>query len=92
LDDYGSLCAAILARAHARTCDPAEISGYCGRGTALDEAFARFAMTYADQVEQDHAALVRAVRDGRLVADAGPDPAPEYATLGWPDLAVGAGS
>lgn len=92
LDDYGSLCAAILARAHARTCDPAEISGYCGRGTALDEAFARFAMSYADQVEQDHAALVRAVRDGRLVADAGPDPAPEQATLGWPDLAVGAGS
>jgi uncharacterized protein (DUF2252 family) len=91
LDDYGSLCAAILSRAHARTCDPAMISGYCGRGTRFDEALTRFAVSYADQVESDHEALREAVSAGRLAADAGPDPHPQHALLGWPDLALGTG-
>jgi uncharacterized protein (DUF2252 family) len=88
LDDYGSLSASILGRAHARTADPALIAGYCGRGTALDEAIARFALSYAGQVEQDHAAVVAAVRAGTLPADPGPDPLADHAVLGWPDLAV----
>ncbi|HEY8094163.1 MAG TPA: DUF2252 domain-containing protein, partial [Acidimicrobiales bacterium] len=89
LDDYGSLCAAILSRAHARTCDPAMISGYCGHGTRLDEALTRFAVSYADQIEQDHQAVKEAVSAGRLAADAGPDTHPQHALLGWPDLALG---
>jgi uncharacterized protein (DUF2252 family) len=88
LDDYGALSGSILGRAHARTADPALIGGYCGRGSALDEAIARFALSYADQVEQDHATVVAAVRAGALQADPGPDPLPDHAVLGWPDLAV----
>jgi hypothetical protein len=54
----------------------------------LDEAIARFALSYAGQVEQDHAAVVAAVRAGTLPADPGPDPLADHAVLGWPDLAV----
>jgi uncharacterized protein (DUF2252 family) len=88
LDDYGALAASILGRAHARTADPAVIAGYCGHGTALDEAIARFALSYAGQVEQDHAEVVAAVQAGTLQADPGPDPLSDHAILGWPDLAV----
>jgi uncharacterized protein (DUF2252 family) len=63
---YGSLCAWALARAHARTGDPAEISGYLGRGDRFDRAVARFAKRYADQTEKDYAALIAAIADGRL--------------------------
>ena len=63
---YGALCAWALARAHARTGDPAAISGYLGRGDRFDRAIARFATVYADQTEADHAALLSAIGDGRL--------------------------
>jgi hypothetical protein len=33
-----------------------------------DRALRTFALTYADQTEQDHMALVKAVRDGRVEA------------------------
>ncbi|MGH9272410.1 MAG: DUF2252 family protein, partial [Ilumatobacteraceae bacterium] len=66
LADYGSMCAAILAMSHARNGDPALIAGYCGRGGRLDDAIAEFALAYADQAERDHAAVVAAVRSGRL--------------------------
>ncbi len=88
LDDYGSLCAAILSRAHARTCDPALVAGYCGRGTSMDESIARFAVTYADQVETDHAAVVNAVTSGRLPSDPATAADADQALLGWSDLAV----
>ena len=65
------------------------ISGYCGRGTRLDEALTRFAVSYADQIERDHQALKDAVSAGRLCADEGPDLDPQHALLGWPDLALG---
>jgi uncharacterized protein (DUF2252 family) len=64
-------CGAALARAHARTGDPAQISGYLGEGTAFDEAIADFAEAYADQTERDHAELVRAIKKGRLPAETG---------------------
>ena len=88
LDDYGSLCAAILSRAHARTCDPALVAGYCGRGSSLDESIARFAVTYADQVEKDHAAIVDAVTAGRLPSDPSAATDADKTLLGWPDLTV----
>lgn len=62
------LCGAALARAHARTGDPAAIAGYLGDGDGFDEAVADFALAYADQTERDHAALVRAIRRGRVPA------------------------
>jgi uncharacterized protein (DUF2252 family) len=68
LTRYGALCAWALARAHARTGDPLTIGAYLGRGRAFDEAIARFAAAYADQAERDHAALVGAIREGRVEA------------------------
>ena len=68
---YAEVCAWALARAHARSGDPAEISGYLGSGTAFDDAIAAFGVAYADQTERDHAALVAAVRSGRIAAETG---------------------
>ncbi len=58
--DYAQLCGRTLARAHARSGDPAAIAGYMGRSETLDEAIASFGMAYADQTILDHAALVKA--------------------------------
>jgi uncharacterized protein (DUF2252 family) len=69
---YAKLCGRALARGHARAGDPALISGYLGRGDAFDRALATFARTYADQNERDHAAMVAAVKSGRLVAHTEP--------------------
>ena len=62
------ICGWTLARAHARSGEPAAIAAYAGRGDGLDRALAEFAETYADQSERDHAALASAVRDGRVMA------------------------
>jgi hypothetical protein len=64
------------------------VAGYCGRGTSLDESIARFAVTYADQVEKDHAAVVQAVTSGRLPSDPATAADADHALLGWPDLTV----
>ena len=68
---YAQVCAWALARAHARSGNPAEIAGYLGSGEVFDDALGRFAMAYADQTERDHAALVEAVRAGRIPAETG---------------------
>lgn len=61
-------CGAILARAHARTGDAAKLAGYIGKGRVLAAALAEFAERYGDQTEKDHAALVEAIRSGRIAA------------------------
>jgi len=61
---YSKSCGWVLARAHAKAGDPWVISGYLGKGDAFDEAMGKFALAYADQAEQDHAALKAAVRAG----------------------------
>ncbi|MEV7773613.1 DUF2252 domain-containing protein [Kitasatospora sp. NPDC086791] len=71
LDDYARITGALLARAHAHTADPGLLAGYCGKGEALDEAVAAFAVGYADRTEADHADLLAAVRSGRLPAEHG---------------------
>jgi uncharacterized protein (DUF2252 family) len=60
LSDYAQLCGRTLARAHARSGDPAAIAGYTGKSDALDDAIASFATAYADQTSADYAALVKA--------------------------------
>ena len=57
---YAPLCGRTLARAHARSGDPAAIAGYMGKSEAFDDAIASFAMLYAGQTIRDHAALVAA--------------------------------
>ena len=69
LGAYGALCGWTLARAHARSGDRAAIAAYLGRSDRFDRAVARFATTYADLTERDHAALGAAVAAGRVEAD-----------------------
>jgi len=68
---YVEVCAATLARAHARSSDPSLISGYLGKVDAFDEAIADFAEAYANQTERDHAALLAAIKKGRVQAQTG---------------------
>jgi uncharacterized protein (DUF2252 family) len=71
LGTYLGVCSACLARAHARTGDAAAISGYLGSGEVFDQAISNFALSYADQTELDHQALVDAVNKGQIVAETG---------------------
>jgi hypothetical protein len=66
--EYVTICGWALARAHARTGDAAKIAGYLGKKGAFDRAIEKFAVAYADQTEKDHAALVKAIRAGRVHA------------------------
>jgi hypothetical protein len=66
--DYATLCGWTLARAHARSGDPAMIAGYMGKSDVFDKAVASFSKSYADQAEQDHAAFRDAIRKGRIEA------------------------
>lgn len=61
LDSYASLCGRTLARAHARSGDPALLAGYMGKSEVLDDALASFAMAYAAQTKHDHARLKAAI-------------------------------
>lgn len=65
---YAALCGAVLARAHARTGDAAQIAGYLGKSEAFDEALTTFAFRYADQNDADYAAFKQAVSEGRIEA------------------------
>jgi hypothetical protein len=64
--EYVEICGWTLARAQARVGDSACIAGYLGASDKFDAALVRFATRYADQVERDHAALLRAIRSGRV--------------------------
>jgi len=66
--EYSELCGWALARSHARAGDAARIAGYLGKNSAFDKAVGKFAAAYADQSEADRAALVKAIRAGRLPA------------------------
>jgi len=68
MNEYATLCGWTLAGAHARSGDAAKITGYLGKKEDFDVALADFSEAYADQNEQDHQALVQAVREGRLEA------------------------
>jgi uncharacterized protein (DUF2252 family) len=70
-DFYGWACGTVLARAHARTGDAAAIAGYCGKSNVFDKAIADFAEAYGDQTIADHAALLKAIRKGRVKAEEG---------------------
>jgi hypothetical protein len=65
---FAEWCGATLARAHARSGEPALISGYLGNTDIFDRSIAAFAVTYADQVERDHDRFTRGVREGKFEA------------------------
>jgi uncharacterized protein DUF2252 len=62
LVNYARLCGRTLARAHARSADPAVLAGYMGKNDAFDDALASFAMAYAARTQSDHAQLAKAKR------------------------------
>ena len=68
LKGYAGLCGMALARAHARSGDAAVLTGYMGKSTAFEDVLADFSVAYADQNERDHAALMNAIRSGRVEA------------------------
>ena len=63
---FAEWCGHALAHSHARSGEPAVISGYLGKGGTFDESLAQFSVAYADQTEKDHAALKKAARTGHL--------------------------
>jgi hypothetical protein len=65
---YAQVCGWTLARAHACSGDRIALAAYPRRLRQFDQAIADFAEKYADQNDQDHAALQAAVKDGRAVA------------------------
>jgi uncharacterized protein (DUF2252 family) len=66
LSTYARLCGRTLARAHARSGDAATIAGYLGNRPVFDEAITRYAVGYADQVEEDYAHFKAAIKTGRF--------------------------
>ena len=63
---FGEWCGWTLARAHARSGEPAMIRGYLGKSDTFDKAIAAFSIAYADQTERDHALLKKAAQAGKL--------------------------
>ena len=68
MDIYAGWCGRALALSHARSGDSVMLSGYMGKSDAFDRAISAFAIAYADQNESDHAALERAVKQGKVKA------------------------
>ncbi len=66
LSGYSYLCGWALARSHARSGKQCMISGYLGQSDVFDLAVTKFALTYADQTEEDYQKLVRAVQSGHI--------------------------
>ena len=61
-------CGRALALSHARSGSSALLSGYMGKSDEFDQALASFSLAYADQNEKDHAALKRAIHNGKIKA------------------------
>jgi uncharacterized protein (DUF2252 family) len=68
LAEFATACGECLARAHARTGDPAAIDAYLGTGQGFTEAMVAFAGRYAAQNARDHAQLVDALASGSVEA------------------------
>ncbi len=67
---YASWCGRALALSHARSGSSVALSGYLGKSDAFEKALASFSFAYADRNEKDHAALTRAIRSGKVKAQA----------------------
>ncbi len=63
---YGHICGRALARAHAKTGDSVMIAGYLGTNETMDDAVVKYAVAYADRVEQDFHEFQKAIRSGRF--------------------------
>ena len=68
MEIYAGWCGRALALSHARSGDSVMLSGYMGKSDTFDRAISALAIAYADQNESDHAALARAVKQGKVQA------------------------
>jgi uncharacterized protein (DUF2252 family) len=68
MDLYATWCGRALALSHARSGASILLSGYMGKSDTFDQALADFSIAYANQNEKDHAALARAVKQGKVKA------------------------
>jgi uncharacterized protein (DUF2252 family) len=66
LTQFAGSCAQALAKAHARSGDPAGIAAYIGNGSTFAAAVSQFAHSYAEQTRRDHADLVAAIAKGKV--------------------------
>jgi uncharacterized protein (DUF2252 family) len=64
LTEYARVAGEILARGHARSGDFVMLAGYLGTSERFDQAISRFAVTYADQTEEDWQQLVKSLKKG----------------------------
>jgi hypothetical protein len=65
LGSYARLCGRTLARAHARSADPAVLAGYMGKTGVIDDALASFALAYAKRTQRDYDRLAAAKRPSK---------------------------
>lgn len=64
--DFARLFGWALANAHARSGDPAVLTGYCGKSEELDDALVKFAIAYSKQNEADYATFLKAIKSGKV--------------------------
>lgn len=69
LEFMAEYCGWTLARGHARSGDPHAIAAYLGSSDRFDLSVARFAQTYANLAEADHAGYVETPKLSFRVAD-----------------------
>ncbi len=79
LAGYARLCGWVMARAHAKASGKAiEIAAYIGRSDQFAEALTGYSFAYADQVERDYDAFLKAVRSGAVEARTDEDMANDF--------------
>jgi uncharacterized protein (DUF2252 family) len=66
MSQYAEFCGWALAHSHARSGEPALISGYMGNSDKFDEALADFSVAYADQNEKDYEIFLKAAQAGKF--------------------------
>jgi uncharacterized protein (DUF2252 family) len=66
LNDLARMCAWSLAHAHARTGDSIAIANYLGGTDEFDQAIASFAVSYAEQNDEDYAVFKQLIKSGKL--------------------------
>lgn len=68
---YAQRCAWALARAHARSGDPAIIAGYMGSKRKFSKALTEFSFLYADQNKRDYQLFLQAIKNQQFGLDVG---------------------
>jgi uncharacterized protein (DUF2252 family) len=71
MEILATLCGWTLARGHARSGRRVAIASYLGVSGRFDEAIADFAQAYANQAEKDYAALLKAIKQGKIPVESG---------------------